>query len=221
MIQPIIPSTYHNETEPSNSDTNIGIVRGILETIKDIIDKVDDPVRQADLRKLLEKAIRLLNPLHQYDGLRSKKSHRIKDEDRDALLREFTEIMKVPEEDFNPMAKAPFSKLGEDTFEDVDHQILAMEIKRLAITLKEYLQSRMREGNEEESEEYESDDEPLSRNEFYKDSVLAQMTLQLAKLHRAVLKNHHHLLMLIGNFAGNAKNVREHKENNVTENIKD
>ena len=47
------------------------------------------------------------------------------------------------------------------------------------------------------------------------------MTLQLAKLHRAVLKNHHHLLMLIGNFAGNAKNVRDHKENNVKGNIKD
>ena len=113
------------------------------------------------------------------------------------------------------------SKLGEDTFEDVDHQILAMEIKRLAITLKEYLQSRMKEGNDEKSEEYESDDEPLSRNEFYRDSVLAQMTLQLAKLHRAVLKNHHHLLILIGNFAGNAKNVREHKGNNETGNVKD
>ena len=221
MIQPIIPSTYQNQTNPSDSDTNIGIVRGILETIKDIIDKIDDPERKADLRKILKKGIRLLNPLHQYDGLRSSTSHRIKDEDRDELLREFTDILKAPEQDFNPMAKAPFSKLGEDTFDDVDHQIVAMEIKRLAITLKEYLQSRMKEGNEEKYERNESDDEQLPRNEFYKDSVLAQMTLQLAKLHRAVLKNHHHLLMLIGNFAGNAKNVREHKDNNVAENVKD
>ena len=64
-------------------------------------------------------------------------------------------------------------------------------------------------------------DKKKDRNEFYRDSVLAQMTLQLAKLHRAVLKNHHHLLILIGNFGGNAKNVREHKGNNETGNVKD
>ena len=221
MIQPIIPSTYQNQTNPSNSDTNEGIVRGILGTTREMIDKIDDPQRQADLRKVLVKGRGLLNPQHQYEGLRSSASHRIKDEDRDELLKEFTGILKAPAENINSMAKAPFSKLGEDTFEDVDHQILAMEIKRLAITLKEYLQSRMKEGNEEKSEEYESDDEPLSRNEFYRDSVLAQMTLQLAKLHRAVLKNHHHLLILIGNFAGNAKNAREHKGNNETGNVKD
>ena len=224
MIKPIIPSTFH-EVSPRDlhGDANVEIVQGILEAIQGIINKIDDSKLQGALRKILEKGKSLLATAQQFKGVRSSIQYRINDEEKDALLKEFAEILKTPEQKFSSIAKAPYSKLGEDTFEDVDHQVFAMEMKRLAVTLKEYLEYRVKERQEEKSDVYNEQftlPDPGTNgnhNEFVKDSVLTQMTLQLAKLHRAVLRNHHHLLMLIGNFAGNAKNVEPQKEGNVTE----
>ena len=234
MIKPIIPNVYNDVSSPSQKDPNYEIIRGILTTTRDIFNKIDDPKRQAELRNIYNKGSNLLTapeknkgfrssafqqiPDEEREGFRSSAFQHIPDEERDALLKEFSEALKSPDEGSNLMAKAPFSKLGEDDFEDVDHQILAMEIKKLALTLKEYLQIRIKEGQEEKP--YRDDEnESLSRTKYYTDSVLAQITLELAKLHRAVLRNHHHLLMLIGNFAGNAANVVPEKRNNDTKSI--
>ena len=218
MIKPIIPNVYNDVSSPSQKDPNYEIIRGILTTTRDIFNKIDDPKRQAELRNIYNKGSSLLTAPEKNKGFRSSANQHIPDEERDALLKEFSEALKSPDEEVNSMAKAPFSKLGEDDFEDVDHQILAMEIKKLALTLKEYLQIRMKEGQGEKPYS-DNENESVSRTNYYTDSVLAQMTLELAKLHRAVLRNHHHLLMLIGNFAGNAANVVPEKQNNDTSSI--
>jgi len=218
MIKPIIPNVYNNVSSRSEKDPNYEIIRGILATTKDIFNKIDDPKRQAELRNIYHKGSSLLTAPQKNKGFRSSPNQHIPDEERDALLKQFSEALKSPDEEFNPMAKAPFSKLGEDDFEDVDHQILAMEIKKLALTLKEYLQIRVKEGQSKKPFR-DNGNEFLSQTNYYTDSVLAQMTLELAKLHRAVLRNHHHLLMLIGNFAGNAANIAPEKQNNNTKSI--
>ena len=87
-------------------------------------------------------------------------------------------------------AKAPFSKLGEDGFEDVDHQILAMEIKRLAMTVKSYLEVRKNEDRDYIKAGANLND-PSIKTKTDTDSILAQTTLMMAKLHRAILRNHH------------------------------
>ena len=219
MIKPIIPNVYNDVSSRSEKDPNYEIIRGILATTRDIFNKIDDPKRQAELRNIYDKGSNLLTSPQKNKGFRSSANQHIPDEERDALLKEFSEALKNPDEEVNSMAKAPFSKLGEDDFEDVDHQILAMEIKKLALTLKEYLQIRLKEEGHGETPHRDNGNESLSRTNYYTDSVLAQMTLQLAKLHRAVLRNHHHLLMLIGNFAGNAANVVPEKQKNDNKSI--
>ena len=47
-------------------------------------------------------------------------------------------MTKVKDKDNQGMSKAPFCKLGEDCFGDVDHPKIAMEIKRLALNLVPY-----------------------------------------------------------------------------------
>ena len=56
------------------------------------------------------------------------------------VLRDFGKVLKPSKSNHIPQPKAPFSKLGEDGFEDVDHQGLDAEIKSLALTLKKYLE---------------------------------------------------------------------------------
>ena len=93
--------------------------------------------------------------------------------------------------------------MGEDGFEDVDHQILAMEIKRLAMTVKSYLEVRKNEERDYIKAGANLND-PSIKTKTDTDSILAQTTLMMAKLHRAILRNHHQILMVIGNFAGNS-----------------
>jgi len=65
---------------------------------------------------------------------------------------ELTGLLKLFEEYFaepkgsafsDKSKKAPFCALGDDCFEDVDHQKLTMEIKRMALGLAGYLKTRM------------------------------------------------------------------------------
>ena len=63
--------------------------------------------------------------------------------DVDRLLRDFGKVLRPSKSNHIPQPKAPFSKLGEDGFEDVDHQGLDGEIKSLALTLKNYLEIRI------------------------------------------------------------------------------
>lgn len=59
----------------------------------------------------------------------------------------FEEYFEEPQGSFfaDKSKKAPFCALGDDCFEDVDHQKLTMEIKRMALALAGYLKTRMLE----------------------------------------------------------------------------
>ena len=226
LIKPIIPDARGNQTSHSDGNPNYEIVRGVLETTRDIFNKIDDPKRKADLREIFNKGRSLLIPSETIRGFRSSAQHHIKDEDRDALLKEFIEALKTSEKDSNLIAKAPFSKLGEDNFEDVDHQTLAMEIKNIALTLRNYMQTvptidYNRINWKDFTQNKDKEVEYLLRSKYFTDSVLAQMTLELAKLHRSVLRNHHHILMILGNFAGNADHAVSQKQYNDTNIIKE
>ena len=99
--------------------------------------------------------------------------------------------------------QAPFCPLGEDCFGDVDHAKIAMEIKRLAVAMSGYLRDRMKE------EDVGTDNGKAAvgsrPSQFKADAVLTHATTVIAKLHRAILRNWHHILMIVGNMGGGAE----------------
>ncbi len=82
--------------------------------------------------------------------------------------------------------KAPFGKLGHDDFEDVDHKEIAQDIMGAAKLLIAYLKQRSMQP-----------DAMMGGD----DAILTQIVMVLGKLHRASLRNWHHLLMLTSNLA--------------------
>ena len=215
MMKPIIPKAFPKpRTMPE--DPNIQVVRSILNTTKEMHQKLDgiDPQRKALLEGVIQLAHKILS--EHYSTGRS-----IPEVDRDKLLKMFAEALNGTD-DSGPKtkAKAPFAQLGEDGFEDVDHQILAMEIKRLAMSLTGYLKERMEESLVTTKSGADLND-PSVRVKFETDTVLTQSVAIIAKLHRAILRNHHHILLLIGNFAGNTNlnENTEHEEEVATEKV--
>ena len=204
MIKPIIPNAI-TDPPPPPEDANIKVVRGVLNTTQDFYQKLKDsnPKQKSDLMEVAKIGKNLLRTAYRRTGHRSSGPPHIRDSDRDYLLKKFADALKGPEPETTPKAKAPFSRLGEDGFEDVDHQILAMEIKRLAMTVKSYLEVRKNEERDYVKAGANLND-PSIKTKTDTDSILAQTTLMMAKLHRAILRNHHHILMMIGNFAGNS-----------------
>ena len=205
LIKPIIPHAFPPAPDPPEHP-NIQVVKSILNTTDEMNKKLDgvDPHRKALLEKVIELAHKLLSAYYSTGEL-------VSDEERDKMLKLFADALKGPEIKHKLKSKAPFSKLGEDGFEDVDHQILAMEIKRLAVSLTAYLKERMRESLITAKSGANLND-PSTRVKFETDYVLTQTTAIMAKLHRAILRNHHHILMVIGNFAGNAASVTSASE---------
>ena len=219
MIKPIIPHAIHDPPPPPE-DANIEVVKGVLHTIHDMYNKLtDDPKRKADLLKVADEAKGLLNFANSNQGYKSNGRPHIRDADRDALMKKFANALKGPQVKAKPKAKAPFSRLGEDGFTDVDHQLLAMEIKRLALTVKQYLETRRQETQYYKRTGTDLTD-PSIKAKDETDHVLAQTTLMMAKLHRAILRNHHHILMVIGNFAGNMVASAPQNKINVTKDMK-
>ena len=204
LIKPIIPNAI-TDPPPPPEDPNIQVVRGVLNTTQDFYQKLKDgnPKQKYELKKVAEIGKNLLQNAYKRTGHRTSSPAHIRDADRDYLLWKFADALKGPEEKPRLKAKAPFSKLGEDGFEDVDHQILAMEIKRLAMTVKSYLEVRKNEERDYIKAGANLND-PSIKTKTDTDSILAQTTLMMAKLHRAILRNHHQILMVIGNFAGNS-----------------
>ena len=204
MIKPIIPNAI-TDPPPPPEDPNIKVVRGVLNTTEDFYQKLKDanPKQKSDLMEVAKLGNNLLQTAYRSTGHRSSGPPHIRDSDRDYLLKKFADALKGPEPETTIRAKAPFSRLGEDGFEDVDHQILAMEIKRLAMTVKNYLEVRKNEERDYVRAGANLND-PSIKTKTDTDSILAQTTLMMAKLHRAILRNHHHILMVIGNFAGNS-----------------
>ena len=218
MIKPIIPHAIHDPPPPPE-DANIAVVKGVLNTTEDMYQKLQDGDSQqkADLQKVANMGKSLLQSAYSNKGYKSFGQPHIPDSQRNRLLQAFARALKGPQPKSKKKAKAPFSRLGEDGFEDVDHQILAMEVKRLALTVKNYLETRKQESNDYKLAGANLHD-PSIRVKDETDSVLAQVTLMMAKLHRAILRNHHHILMVIGNFAGNSALVEPSKHNSNSTN---
>ena len=59
-----------------------------------------------------------------------------------------------------------------------------------------YLKERMKEEDNDGKK-------MAAKSRFKEDAVLTHTTTVLAKLHRAILRNWHHILMIVGNLGGN------------------
>ena len=207
MIEAIIPTEFQAETPHTTEQENVKVIKNVLNTTEDMYNKIQDTERRKSLRDIIIKGRAMLvqNPKGMEEGYRLSKNNQkeLNKFDVDQLLRDFGKVLRPSKSNHNPQPKAPFSKLGEDGFEDVDHQGLDAELKRLALTLKNYLEIRMDEMMEYTQQFGANFDDPAYLVKYHTDSILTQMTLEMAKIHRAVLKNQHHILMIIGNFAGN------------------
>ena len=207
MIEAIIPTAFLAQTPHTTEQENVKVIRNVLNTTEDMYNKIQDTERRKSLRDIIIKgrAMLMQNPNGMEEGYRLSKNNEkeLSNFDVDQLLRDFGKVLKPSKSSHIPQPKAPFSKLGEDGFEDVDHQGLDAEIKSLALTLKKYLEIRMDEMTEYTQKFGANFDDPSFLVKYHTDSILTQMTLEMAKIHRAVLKNQHHILMIIGNFAGN------------------
>ena len=206
MIEAIIPNAFLAETPTTTEQENVKVIKNVLNTTEDMYNKIQDTERRKSLRDIIIKGrAMLVQKPNGREGYRLSENNEkeLSYFDVDQLLRDFGKVLKPSKSNHIPQPKAPFSKLGEDGFEDVDHQGLDAELKDLALTLKNYLEMRMDEMMEYQQQFGANFDDPSFLVKYHTDSILTQMTLEMAKIHRAVLKNQHHILMIIGNFAGN------------------
>ena len=90
---------------------------------------------------------------------------------------------------------APFAEPGEDCFADVDHIKTTKRVKTLTKLALDYLKHRMRE-----SLEVEQDLKEL-KTKFASDLLIAQLTETLNDVHRGVVRNWHHIQLLLRNLA--------------------
>ena len=219
MIEAIIPTAHLPETPHTTEQENVKVIKNVLNTAEDMYNKIQDTKRRKSLRDIIIKGRAMLvqNPNGMEEGYRLSKNNEkeLSNLDVDKLLRDFGKVLKPSKSNHIPLPKAPFSKLGDDGFEDVDHQGLDAEIKSLALTLKNYLEIRMDEIMESTQQFGANFDDPSYLIKYHTDSILTQMTLEMAKIHRAVLKNQHHILMIIGNFAGNIDASQPQKNVNL------
>ena len=92
-----------------------------------------------------------------------------------------------PNGQMDPWSLAPFAKLGEDCFSDVNHKQFTWEIKKLALVMQDFIEYRVM--NNQNGAQYKMDEMMVN---------LIQMVFQL---HRATLRNWNHILMVVSNFA--------------------
>ncbi|TRY77008.1 hypothetical protein TCAL_06375 [Tigriopus californicus] len=139
------------------------------------------------------------------------------------LARRFNDLFQTKAEDSDPIrnrqaedpnamkAKAPFCDPGQDCFEDVDHEEIALEVNRLAKSLANYIKSRANQ--DQQIRKTGSGKGFEAKVKFKTDAVLTEITAILARLHRSVLRNWHHILMILNNMAGeDTKNVGVYRQ---------
>ena len=201
MIEAIIPTEFQAETPHTTEQENVKVIKNVLNTTEDMYNKIQDTDRRKSLKDIIIKGRAMLvqkpNGLEEGYMLSKNNEKELNNGDVDQLLRDFGKVLRPSKSSRIPEPKAPFSKLGDDGFEDVDHQGLDAEIKSLALTLKKYLEIRMDEMMEYTQKFGANFDDPSYLVKYHTDSILTQMTLEMAKIHRAVLKNQHHILMMI------------------------
>lgn len=83
--------------------------------------------------------------------------------------------------------KAPYCKLGQDCFEDVNHKRLALDMKKLALTVNKYLSERKSSTSTSRGVEYRVD------------AILTELTDTVGALHRAVMRNWHMSQLVLEN----------------------
>ena len=89
----------------------------------------------------------------------------------------------------DPFTLAPFTKLGYDCFSDVNHKEISWEVRKAALSFAKYIEDRMLGDSDSQKILYKTD------------AILSQIISLMAQLHRATLRNWHHTLMLVSNFA--------------------
>jgi hypothetical protein len=101
----------------------------------------------------------------------------------------------------DPMSQAPFTKLGQDCFSDVNHKDISIDVRKTALALTKYLEERIKE-SDKINQDFNDVNELMGNRVKYKtDAVLTHMVTILAKIHRATMRNWQHILVLVGNFA--------------------
>ncbi|CAB4058882.1 unnamed protein product [Lepeophtheirus salmonis] len=111
------------------------------------------------------------------------------------LAQLFQEENKVQNDEF-----APYCEPGTDCFLDVDHAGIYGRVNGLAKKVSDYIKYRNKE-----LQAYGKTHmvHPGVQVQIQADDILAHTTILLQKLHRSVMRNWHHILMIVGNLAGN------------------
>lgn len=128
------------QEEPTNRDKDLLFVKNILYMLRTLAAKMKDdqdhdPEKAKGLRKLQTMATGLIEEIGSTGSFEKSK---------------MLELMKALEAFYNDddgdvNDRAPFCQVGEDCFSDVDHKLIAMEIKRLALSVTRYMKDRMME----------------------------------------------------------------------------
>lgn len=82
---------------------------------------------------------------------------------------------------------APFVKLGEDCFLDVNHKQFTLEIKQLALAMQDFIEYRVMDNQK--------------GAQYKMDEMMVDLIKMVFQLHRATLRNWNHILMVVSNFA--------------------
>lgn len=193
MLKPLIPSMFENGPKD-----NLKLVQGV----KSILDK-------AVVHHLKAKSVKnMTNNLLTRQDIDQGQLLDLVDEFNDYFKQmrgsQHQELIMERFDTFGlvDLAKAPNAKLGQDCFADVDHQDLALDVQNLALLAAKYLEARMVESLLAKKKGGQKEYSLASLNaKYHTDLFLIQATVLMAKIHRATLRNWHHLLMTITNFA--------------------
>lgn len=199
QMRPIIPGHFVNSPVKNQSeDPNLPFVKSIHNLQMDLMAKLKPKPgskQETVLKSLRDMTTTLLRNADLKKAITQHDLNRLM-----ALFNDFFAEEKAYRHGTQKTSgRAPFTKLGEDCFDDVDHQEIAMEIKREALGLTSYLKTRM-------SEHELNNERRGDKVQFQVDALLTQTTALLAKLHRATLRNWHHILLIVGNFAAHTGN---------------
>ena len=103
------------------------------------------------------------------------------------LFAHLESIHTFNENKLDPWSLAPFAKLGQDCFLDVNHKQFTWEIKKLALAMQDFIEDRVM--NNDRGAQYKMDE------------MMTHMITLMFQLHRATLRNWNHILMVVSNFA--------------------
>ena len=179
-MKPITPEEFVNDEE--NTSPKFVLIQHIQKFVRDMKSMVGITSLSSRERGLLEETSNLA------DSLASRPEVTVSD--LKTLIENVKKVMAFEQDYFYSNNKAPYAKLGFDSFEDIDHKDIAMAVKKCAKLMVEYLKTRAQAGDHDCCSVMHKNDE-----------IVAQAILVLAKLHRATMRNWYNILMITSNFA--------------------